>query len=693
MRGRRSFQTRTRPAAVLCLLLAAACAFGCAEPADTALPTAPPVAVELATPAATAAPAATTAVPPAQDTPALTAPTPDDDALVRVIDYLPGVSQQLAYATDENFTGRPIYGFTDAYLRYGTVKKLGQAAAALERLGLTLVIWDAYRPLAAQQALFAAYPDPQYVSDPATGRRTHCRGGAVDVALADATGALLEMPSGFDDFSERADRDYSDCSAEAAEHARLLQEVMEGCGFVGYSGEWWHFSDGVDYPVEESFAPQAAADYRIGAGGAASLCASADGADAFASVAAGETVQLLARSGAYALVRYRGAAGYVPTERLVPVAEDAGAVPLFWRANCEEYLNLRETPGGETLLGTVCAGEVVELLAWDGRYARVRQGDREGYVLSGYLQPADEAYLPAVLDIVKPTASYAYEALLSDAAALASLYPELVEVESIGVSELGREILVLRLGPSDAAYHVLLQGAIHGREHMTAWLLMALADDWAGRGLPGDGAICWHIVPMANPDGVAISQSGTLDEAQLAIYDADVQAGYADQDVAEYAQRWKANGLGTDLNRNFPAGWETTARRTAPSSERYGGEAPFSAAETEALRAYTLRFPFAATVSYHAYGSLLYAGYGDVQPVNGRSASLAGSISLATGYPPEGGGADGAGYKDWAVAELGIPSVTVEIGCESAPLAERELYSVFVRNRAVPDAIARWLLA
>ena len=150
-----------------------------------------------------------------------TAPTPDDDALVRVIDYLPGVSQQLVYATDENFTGRPIYGFTDAYLRYGTVQKLGQAAAALEQLGLTLVIWDAYRPLAAQQALFAAYPDPQYVSDPATGRRTHCRGGAVDVTLADATGALLEMPSGLTDFSERADRDYSDCSAEAAEHARL----------------------------------------------------------------------------------------------------------------------------------------------------------------------------------------------------------------------------------------------------------------------------------------------------------------------------------------------------------------------------------------------------------------------------------------------------------------------------------------
>ena len=193
----------------------------------------------------------------------------------------------------------------------------------------------------------------------------------------------------------------------------------------------------------------------------------------------------------------------------------------------------------------------------------------------------------------------------------------------------------MRLGPSDAAYHVLLQGSIHGREHMTP-AADGARDDWAGRGLPGDGAICWHIVPMANPDGVAISQSGTLDEAQLAIYDADVQAGYADQDVCGICATLEGQRTGDGPEPEFPRGMETTARRAAPSSERYGGEAPFSAAETEALRAYTLRFPFAATVSYHAYGSLIYAGYGDAQPVNDRSASLAGSISLATGYPPEG---------------------------------------------------------
>ena len=150
---------------------------------------------------------------------------------------------------------------------------------------------------------------------------------------------------------------------------------------------------------------------------------------------------------------------------------------------------------------------------------------------------------------------------------------------------------------------------------------------------------------------------------------------------------------GTDLNRNFPAGWETTARRAAPSSERYGGEAPFSAAETEALRAYTLRFPFAATVSYHAYGSLIYAGIW-------RCAARQRPVGVACGqhFPGDRVSAGGRwcgwrGLQGLGGGRAGHPVRDGGDGCEAAPLAERELYSVFVRNRTVPDAIARWLLA
>ena len=50
-----------------------------------------------------------------------------------------------------------------------------------------------------------------------------------------------------------------------------------------------------------------------------------------------------------------------------------------------------------------------------------------------------------------------------------------------------------------------------------------------------------------------------------------------------------------------------------------------------------------------------------------------------------------AGYKDWVIDTLEIPSLTIEIGCEEAALAEREIYSIFVRNYRVLPAAARWV--
>ena len=184
-------------------------------------------------------------------------PEPAEDQLVRVTAYIPLVREELAYATGDNFTGEQIYNFSEAYLRYGTVKKLSGVCGELEKQGLGLLIWDAFRPLWAQQKLWDICPDPSFVSHPVTGSRSHCRGSAVDVTLVDLkTGEKLEMPTDFDDFSSYADRDYSDCTEEASNNARLLEQIMSEYGFKPYSGEWWHFSDLDDYPVEESFTPE-----------------------------------------------------------------------------------------------------------------------------------------------------------------------------------------------------------------------------------------------------------------------------------------------------------------------------------------------------------------------------------------------------------------------------------------------------
>lgn len=183
-------------------------------------------------------------------------PEPEDTDFVKVRDYIPDILVDLRYATDNNFTGKVIYDFTDAYLRYGTVKKLLNAQETLKSEGYCLKIWDALRPVAAQYKLFEAYPVDAYVADPSKHYSSHNRGNTVDITMVALDGELVEMPTDFDDFSAKADRDYSDCTAEARKNAELLESVMRECGFKPYSAEWWHFVDRDDYDVDPEFYPE-----------------------------------------------------------------------------------------------------------------------------------------------------------------------------------------------------------------------------------------------------------------------------------------------------------------------------------------------------------------------------------------------------------------------------------------------------
>lgn len=173
---------------------------------------------------------------------------PEDDEYVLVNKYIPDIYVELMYATDNNFTGVRIYGFTDAYLRYGTVKKLANVQKELKEQGYSLKIWDAYRPFEAQQKLWEVYPDPNYVANPANGMKKHNLGGTVDITMVAADGSVISMPTEFDDFSLKADRDYSDIEdEEAVKNVMILQNAMENNGFTGYQGEWWDYSDTVVY--------------------------------------------------------------------------------------------------------------------------------------------------------------------------------------------------------------------------------------------------------------------------------------------------------------------------------------------------------------------------------------------------------------------------------------------------------------
>lgn len=174
---------------------------------------------------------------------------PEAGELVRAVDVIPGIYIDARYASEDNFTGRAIYADSAVYLRYSTAQKLAEVQESLKSLGYSLCIWDGWRPVAAQFALWRACPDPVYVANPFSGVSAHCRGNTVDITLVTLDGESVAMPSDFDDFSSLADRDYSDVSPEAAENARLLEELMTAAGFRPYSAEWWHYTDNDAYDV------------------------------------------------------------------------------------------------------------------------------------------------------------------------------------------------------------------------------------------------------------------------------------------------------------------------------------------------------------------------------------------------------------------------------------------------------------
>ena len=213
--------------------------------------------VKPTTQAPTTVPPTTQTVPPTTEPalPTTQPPEPEESVFVRIRDYIPDIVVDLKYATEDNFTGRVIYDFTEPYLRYGTVKKLMAVQEALRAQGLRLKIWDGFRPVSAQFMLWDVCPDPTYVANPNLGFSSHSRGNTVDITLVDTDGKELVMPTGFDDFSTLADRDYSDCTAEAANNARILETIMEENGFKPYFGEWWHYADTVSYDVEQEFYP------------------------------------------------------------------------------------------------------------------------------------------------------------------------------------------------------------------------------------------------------------------------------------------------------------------------------------------------------------------------------------------------------------------------------------------------------
>ena len=176
-------------------------------------------------------------------------------ALLTLVDattVVPRLRLDIRYATADNFTHQRLYAHARCLVQDAVARRLADVQRELVARGLALVVYDCYRPLSVQRKMWALVPDERYVADPAKGSR-HNRGAAVDVALVDRRGRLLPMPSGYDEFSERAHRDFGGGSERARANRALLDEVMQRHGFVGLPTEWWHFdaAEWQAYPISD----------------------------------------------------------------------------------------------------------------------------------------------------------------------------------------------------------------------------------------------------------------------------------------------------------------------------------------------------------------------------------------------------------------------------------------------------------
>ena len=172
--------------------------------------------------------------------------------LIDVRNAVPDAVVDLRYATADNFVGVPLYPADARCLVHESLGPgLAAAAGALRSQGYALVFWDCYRPHEVQVRMFNAVPDPAWVAKPGPYARSHEAARSVDVTVATA-GRLVDMGTGFDDFSSRATAFATDgVSAAQQANRALLRNAMAAGGLQVYSGEWWHF-DGPGAAVQRA---------------------------------------------------------------------------------------------------------------------------------------------------------------------------------------------------------------------------------------------------------------------------------------------------------------------------------------------------------------------------------------------------------------------------------------------------------
>jgi len=157
------------------------------------------------------------------------------------------------YASENNFLGTKMYDTERVFMQKAAAAALVRANKIMRRLNGRLIIHDGYRPWYVTKIFWDATPEDKrwLVANPAQGSK-HNRGIAVDLNIYDDDlKRATEMPSTYDEATERAFSAYPGGTSRERWHRALLRRVMEHEGFAVNPKEWWHFDyvDRKHYPI------------------------------------------------------------------------------------------------------------------------------------------------------------------------------------------------------------------------------------------------------------------------------------------------------------------------------------------------------------------------------------------------------------------------------------------------------------
>jgi zinc D-Ala-D-Ala dipeptidase len=210
------------------------------------------------------------------------------DGLVYLRDIDPSITQDMRYASSNNFVGRPLdgYGAAECILRRDVAAALSRVQTDLAGSGLALKVYDCYRPVRAVRTM------AQWANDGRSGGTTkrfyprlqkdvlfglgyiashsaHSTGNTVDLTLVEAPPApvaafdpaasygpctgpaaqrspdtSIDMGTGYDCFDTVSWTASTGITTEQRRRRYQLVAAMAKRGFANYRREWWHFSYG-----------------------------------------------------------------------------------------------------------------------------------------------------------------------------------------------------------------------------------------------------------------------------------------------------------------------------------------------------------------------------------------------------------------------------------------------------------------